>query len=1077
MHPVEIYLADLRDNRNLGAGTAETSNYGTLQNLLKAVGEGLTPKVVPISQLKDQGAGLPDFGLFTQDQIPKKGPQPEMAQGQLPARGVIEVKAVKDDSWVTAEGVQVSKYWGKYGQVLVTNYRDFVFIGPDGEGHPRKLETFRLADTEIAFWSLANHPRKAAAERGDALMQFLERCMLQGAPLADPKALAALLAAYAWEAKERVDRSAHLPALDALQASFEKALGISFDKGKGRAFFHSSLVQTLFYGVFSAWVAWCGEDPEGGRFRWKEAAWTLHVPMVKALFGQLAQPSQLKSLGLVEVLDWAEDALNRVDRPIFFARFENDQAIQYFYEPFLEAFDPGLRKQMGVWYTPREVVRYMVARVDQALRDELGLAEGLAHPSVHILDPCCGTGAFLVEVLRKVHENLSAGGTDATTPLKLKEALLKRVHGFELLPAPFVVAHLQMGLELHRQGAALKETERLGVYLTNALTGWEPPKGPKAAVLMPELMAEKEVADAIKREAPILVILGNPPYDGFSGIAGGDEERRLSLDYRIVKKVAPPRGQGLNDPYVRFFRMAERKIADWTKKGVVCFISNNIWLDGLSHTGMRERMLEQFDLVRVDNLNGDKFRTGKLTPAGDPDPSIFSTPSNRVGIQPGTAITLLLRKKEHGACKGVEYRDLWGKDKLTALQAQAIPALPEDYTAFAPELALGLPFKPLSVSAAYLAWKPLPDLFPAYYPGVKTSRDEFLVDTDRERLEGRLARYFDASISNDALRGAFPDIMTEASGFAASSVRDRLRKKGPSAVSICSFAYRPMDVRWLAWESTEGLLDRARPEYFEQAAIDHCAFAVPLRARREWSPPLSVKSLADINSMDGSATVFLAQTREDQGQHGYSIPLANLTLEAQVHLEQLGADPTDLFFHTLAILHAPAYQEENQDALRQDWPRLPLPETKALLESSAALGRRLSVLLDVEQPVDLKDFKSIGNLAVSHPPVDPARHFLVRAGWGFRGKDGICMLGKGRREGERVFLNDEAWWEGIPDAVWEYSLGGYPVLKKWLSYREEVLLGRPLTLDEVEHFKGMARRIAAILTMGHDLDRNYIAFK
>jgi predicted helicase len=229
--------------------------------------------------------------------------------------------------------------------------------------------------------------------------------------------------------------------------------------------------------------------------------------------------------------------------------------------------------------------------------------------------------------------------------------------------------------------------------------------------------------------------------------------------------------------------------------------------------------------------------------------------------------------------------------------------------------------------------------------------------------------------------------------------------------------------------------------------------------------------------LEWSASFFPMLIREDQGHHGYSVPHANLTAAAQQHLKQLKAEPTDLFFHALATLHAPAYRDENQDALRQDWPRVPLPEAKALLESSAALGRRLSTLLDVEQAVDLKAFKTIGNLAVSQSPVDPARHFIVRAGWGIRGKGGICMPGKGRREGERVYLNDEAWWEGIPESVWEYSLGGYQVLKKWLSYREEALLARPLTLDEVEHFKGMARRIAAILDLGPQLDQNYTQFK
>lgn len=217
--------------------------------------------------------------------------------------------------------------------------------------------------------------------------------------------------------------------------------------------------------------------------------------------------------------------------------------------------------------------------------------------------------------------------------------------------------------------------------------------------------------------------------------------------------------------------------------------------------------------------------------------------------------------------------------------------------------------------------------------------------------------------------------------------------------------------------------------------------------------------------------------REDQGQHGYSVPHPNLTPDARRYLDELAAEPTDLFFHALAILHAPAYRDENQDALRQDWPRVPLPTSNEQLEYSAALGRRLSALLDVEQHVDLSDQKAVGNLKVMSGLVDPTTHFAIRAGWGIRGKGGICMPGKGRREGDRVYLNEEAWWEGITDEVWDYSLGGYQVLKKWLSYREESLLSRPLTLQEVEHFKGMARRIAAILDLGPKLDENYAQFR
>jgi len=278
-----------------------------------------------------------------------------------------------------------------------------------------------------------------------------------------------------------------------------------------------------------------------------------------------------------------------------------------------------------------------------------------------VLDPCCGTGSYLVEVLDRIHRTLKEGGENGLTASDLKEAAQKRVFGFEILPAPFVVSHLQLGLLLqklgvplsdvapassrqsHQEGGATHGLERVGVYLTNALTGWEPPKEPKARLLFPELEDERDAAEHVKLDAPILVILGNPPYNSFAGIAKMEEERDLSEAYRTTRQAPAPQGQGLNDLYVRFFRMAERRIVEKTGRGVVCLISNYSWLDGLSFTGMRERYLEAFDRIWIDCLNGDKYKTGKLTPEGEPDPSIFSTELNREGIQVGTAITLLVR--------------------------------------------------------------------------------------------------------------------------------------------------------------------------------------------------------------------------------------------------------------------------------------------------------------------------------------------------------------------------------------------------------------------------------------------------
>ena len=216
-----------------------------------------------------------------------------------------------------------------------------------------------------------------------------------------------------------------------------------------------------------------------------------------------------------------------MDRAAFFAKFEEEHAVQYFYEPFLQAYDPELRKQLGVWYTPPEIIRYMVARVDTVLREELGVADGLADPDVYILDPCCGTGGFLVATLAHIAETLVANGEEGLLAAKLKQAATQRVFGFEILPAPLVIAHMQIGLALSRRGAPLAEDERAGVYLTNALTGWEPPDAQKEKALQqllipfPELAHERDAAREVKRHGKILVVLGNPPYNGFAGVAIG----------------------------------------------------------------------------------------------------------------------------------------------------------------------------------------------------------------------------------------------------------------------------------------------------------------------------------------------------------------------------------------------------------------------------------------------------------------------------------------------------------------------------------------------------------------------------
>ena len=657
----------------------------------------------------------------------------------------------------------------------------------------RGWRPFSLAETEGEFESGLQRPRAFARRVGAGLGEYLCRTLSHRATLAEPRDLAWLLASYARDGLARVEAAEDSTSLSVLRSALEDALGVRFEGDRGAAFFRSTLVQTLFYGVFSAWVLWSRETPPPvGRFDWRLAVWHLRAPVLRALFQQLSNPGQLEPLGLVEVLDWTADALDRVDREAFFERFDEGEAVQYFYEPFLEAFDPALRKQLGVWYTPSEVVRYMVSRVDMALKDDLGIEDGLAAENVYVLDPCCGTGAYVGEVLRRIAENLQGSGLGALVGSRVKKAATERVFGFEIMPAPFVVAHLQVGLTMQGLDAPLSdETERAGIFLTNALTGWEPTV--QKPLPFPELEEERDRAERVKQDTPVLVILGNPPYNGYAGMAV-DEERELSTAYRTTRLVRRPEGQGLNDLYVRFFRMAERRITEKTGQGIVCFISNYSWLDGLSFTGMREHLLREFDAVRIDNLNGDKYRTGKVAPDGTPDPSIFSTPSDPVGIQVGTAITTLVRKVDHEPAESVGFRNLWGQAKREELSETAGDKPGALYDEVSPVLPLGLPFSQLAVSADWYEWPPLPDLFPVSFPGVKTNRDSFLVDIDLDRLKARIADYFNPDLSHDEITRRYPVAMKNTSSITldARSIRNiRLERDGPVNEGFVSCAFRP----------------------------------------------------------------------------------------------------------------------------------------------------------------------------------------------------------------------------------------------------------------------------------------------
>lgn len=1149
---VEKYLRDLNQIRSSGAAVVETSYYGALETLFNETGKTLKPKVRCIINIKNRGAGLPDGGLFTPDQFQKRSADNPIP-GTLPSRGAIEVKGTRDEVSKIAKTKQVTGYLTKYRQVLLTNLRDFLLLSIGEDGKPTELERYTLAMDEREFWDAAAHARRTAETQGERFTEYLKRVMLHAAPLAAPEDVAWLLASYARDARARVE-AADLPALAAVRTALEESLGLKFEGPKGEHFFRSSLVQTLFYGVFSAWVLWSKQNPptkRSARFDWRLAGWSLRVPMIKALFDQVATPSQLGPLGLVEVLDWTATALNRVDRASFFQQFEEGHAVQYFYGPFLKAFDPELRKELGVWYTPSEIVRYMVARVDTVLREEMKLPDGLADPNVYVLDPCCGTGAYLVEVLKTIHATLRGKGEDALIGEDLKRIARERVFGFEILPAPFVIAHLQLGLLLQNLGAPLSDryNERVGIYLTNALTGWQPGKGSPVSQAFPEFVAERDAAAKVKRDAPILVVLGNPPYNSFAGVSPV-EEMGLVEPYkeRLISKWGIKKFN-LDDLYVRFFRLAERRIAEMTGRGVVSFISNYSWVSEPSFVVLRQHLLDSFDSFWIENMHGNR-KLSEYAPDGRTSETVFAIPGFSPGIQQGVVISLWVKTGEKGRKTKVLYRDDINAARAVERRAQLIESLKSNnfnalYERAKPTETNRFSFRPEVVASHYLEWPSLVELCSVQpFAGIAEDRHKTLLGIDRHPIETRMRMYLNPGVDWEALRALGSGLTENVPRFDAKKARSiLLSRENFDESRLLRYAMRPFDLWYCYYSPVRPLWREPRPEYWNAYQPGTPALVSRFKAAKSpEGPPIAfARQLCDYHMMPPNASIipFRLMSNNEPGSDADQPELLpggsksalkvcdNLSPAAAKYLLGLGIvmpsrdveSSSTIWVHVLAIGYSPAYLSENADGIRQDWPRIPLPDSKKALLNSADLGRRVAALLDAENEAPgvtsgtlRPEMKVLGVITRSDGgKLDPnAGHLDLTAGWGHAGKGRVTMPGKGKaferdyapeelkaiHEGAKalglapelalkhlgentrdIYLNADAYWKNVPARVWDYTIGGYQVIKKWLSYREKQLLGRALTIDEIREVTSMVRRIAAILLLEPQLDENYLQVK
>ena len=481
--------------------------------------------------------------------------------------------------------------------------------------------------------------------------------------------------------------------------------------------------------------------------------------------------------------------------------------------------------------------------------------------------------------LKRIATTLRANGGDALVASDLKAAAMNRVFGFEILPASFVVAHLQLGLLLQNLGAPLDHQgqERVGVYLTNALTGWEPmdPEKEKAFQAMltgfPELLDEHVYADGVKQDRPILLILGNPPYNAFAGVSPA-EEAGLVEPYKEKLNVPVEKGGwgikkfNLDDLYVRFSRLAERRIAEQTGKGVVCYISNFSYLGDPSFVVMRQRFLAEFDKLWFDCMNGDSRETGKRTPDGQPDPSVFSTEYNKAGIRVGTTVGLMVRKAERDDHPAVRFRHFWGVTKRADLsQSLNVKDVDAQYQFVYPERSSRFSFRPLNVAEHYITWPKLVELCAvAPINGLMEKRGGALIDVDDTALEHRMRVYYDPKVNWETLSNLGTGLTQNAAAFDAKKTREKvLKAENFEASRLIRYGIRPFDTRWCYYSGVSPLWNRARPNLWTQCWDGNTFLMCRVGAAKdlEGAPFYFTSLLSDDHFLSPDASCFPVRLR------------------------------------------------------------------------------------------------------------------------------------------------------------------------------------------------------------------------
>jgi len=812
--------------------------------------------------------------------------------------------------------------------------------------------------------------------------------------------------------------------------------------------FADMYAQTLVYGLFAA--RYHDENPES--FTRQEARDLIPKsnPLLRHFFDHIVGPNFDKRLEyivneLCEVFSHAD--VNELMREYYNNNLSGEEQkgpdpVIHFYEDFLKEYDPILRKKMGAYYTPVPVVQFIVRSVDYLLKKEFGLAAGLADTSkietgihrIQILDPAVGTGTFISAVINLIYSSLLKSGQKGRWPTYVHNDLLPRLHGFELMMAPYTIAHLKLAMAFGQTGFKYF-IRRLGIYLTNSL---EKAIGQgelfTAFGLAESIAEESKEAAVIKNETPIMVVIGNPPYSAASSNKT-EYANGLVKKYKVEpdgKQKLQERKHWLNDDYVKFIAFAEDMISK-NGEGIVGFITNHGYLDNPTFRGMRWHLMDTFDSIYIIDLHGN-IKKKEISPDGSKDENVFN-------IQQGVSIIIAIKAKQIKENLAKVYHfDIWGKreSKFNKLENLSIKNTRWTYLVPRKPNLLFIPEGSIELETEYRNGFSINDLFRVSTTGIVTMGDGFIVDNNKHALRKKVYDFLIKETPANVLNEKY-DLGKNYAEWINKNKKDISADKD----KIVEFAYRPFDNRYTYFDNKLVWRPRTKTmKHFISGKNLGLIFTRQAIGSSGYNHIMISRNMSDNRVFFSNKGIPIEAPLYLFNEDDSCLP--NLEKEIVNEIEKVVSKviPENILDYIYAVLHSPSYREKYKEFLKIDFPRVPYPKNAKSFKKLATFGAELRSLHLLESP-------KLNQFITTYPIV---------------GTDTVEKLAYKK---EKVFINSEQYFGNVPEVAWNFYIGGYQPAQKWLKDRK----GRTLTNSDIEHYQKIIIALTETNRIMNEIDR------